>query len=190
MASRIIGAGLILAAFVFAAGARADEIRVPVLGHDVISSPEGERRILLQIGSLDALHGMAVGRAVLEVAVPMGLEAGVEQEVRAYPITTAWTPGSVDWTTGWSEPGGDFLAELCGRGIARRSADRSTFEVDLTSMVISILDGTEAFGLLVTVPPHDGIGFDGTAGEMLAGVLANAHLDVVCRSVRRPPSRS
>ena len=80
----------------------------PVRDVASISEPEsGATRLLFTADLAVPEEHVALRRALLRV--PVGSRESTEQMVlRVHPVTTAWSRGAVDWSSGWTRAGGDL----------------------------------------------------------------------------------
>jgi hypothetical protein len=113
-------------------------------------------------------------------------------ELRVYPVTTAWTQGSVDWDSGWENPGGDFDADLYSPARVDLRSRTGILVFDLTVALKEIVEGgMDDYGFLVSVRPSEA---DGIAADDLAIFqnLGSAGLDVSYHTLvsRSPRARA
>ena len=180
--------GLAVALMGLATASGAATWTATVTGHDHITGPQGQQRILLQLAGPQNVEDMAIERAVLQLPVPAAAPTGLE--LRLYPILTNWSPGTVDWTAGWNEPGGDIDRESYGRTVIASRHRGGTVEVDVTALLLSIRGGDPTFGLMLTAPVERAEGLPPAARQALQGLLEGTTLEVSYRTSRRPGSRT
>ena len=176
----------ILGAAAIVAPSSAETRSVVVSDVDFIVSEAGRGRILLKFPSLHGLENVAIAEAKLRIPVPtVAPEEGLE--IRVHPITRSWTPGAVDWTTGWTRPGGDFHDEIYGNSEFKSAGGRLTSDVDVTTIVLEMIAGRETHGFILTVPQHRGEGFSDVNRERLVQALEGARLEIRYRNRILPP---
>jgi len=108
------------------------EITVGLRDYTPIENTKGEARLLFRHDAISLPPNAVLGSAVLEI--PYAAVASVKtQELVVYPVTTAWTPASADWSTGWSTVGGDVDETLGSRADIDLS-QAGTATIDVTSM--------------------------------------------------------
>jgi hypothetical protein len=150
----------------------------------VITNDAGEGRILIRTQDIGDMRSAVLGRATL--ILPAG--GNVEQRrlhVQVHPITRTWDAYGVDWNSGWSRPGGDYLDDVYARCTIDLAAAAGTIGIDVTNIVLEILDGSvEAHGFLLTVPPHDGNGLPPADLVRFQGVR-DGRLEISYRTVGR-----
>jgi hypothetical protein len=80
----------------------------------VMEHPTGEERdrVLLKFDFSSLPSTAAVDFALIRVVADIdSAENSVSSEVGCFLVTTDWSSGSVGWTGGWTNPGGDFGME-------------------------------------------------------------------------------
>lgn len=152
-----------------------------------IDDGEGHSRILLPWAAPTEDENVTVSRAIFH------FEVGGETEerllrVRLYPITSAWTPETVDWANGWSSPGGDIDEEVWCHATIELERGSHTFAFDVTNVVKEVMEeGYEPYGFLITSEPSEGIGLqEGDLGRF--SEIADGSLEVSWRRVPPKPS--
>ena len=152
----------------------------------VIDNGEGIHRCLFKAEGLGNLQSVAISHAQLEFDIP-GQVVDRRLHLRICPVTTPWSPASVDWTSGWRHPGGDFDADLSclARIDLSRTGRKAVF--DLTPILREWLDsGAQYQGFILTTQERDGEGIEGDDMSRLEG-LQNASVTVSYRKVLRVP---
>jgi hypothetical protein len=150
----------ILLAGVLALAATAHAGTVVLSKADVgyVGSPEPpyEGRYLVRFGLPELLSRCTVELAILELRAPVTCPEGTGGvAVDVFPLTGEWDAATVDWSEGWSTPGGDFDMSLHG-GWEARPGEHSLMRFDVTDMVVAWASGKlENMGLLVTAEPGD-----------------------------------
>lgn len=105
---------LALAALLLARPAVADEVVRGVKDIATITDESGVSRLLFRLdGGID-VPNFAIERATLDVGL-VGEREDRGFSLQILPVTTAWNRDAVDWTTGWTRPGGDFEDDLYAR---------------------------------------------------------------------------
>jgi len=143
-----------------ASNAGAQWLELPISDVRVLSDGIGHVRILLGTGDLATLEGKFVEAALLTVPVD-GEAFPRDLDLRVFPVTQAWEGGPVDWTTPWSEPGGDFdERRMCAEQVS--AGRRSTaLQVNVSPIIREMVHGSiESHGFLLGVARHHGAGFD------------------------------
>jgi hypothetical protein len=134
----------------------ADEVIIPVGDVAVLRDPEGGGfRVLVTFPGLDAYVGRELHFARL-VLPPFQVTDLVTLE--AYPVTTAWTRGTVSWDSPWTQPGGDYDPNR--RADVRVHPDRDPERPVWLSVTRHIYAFTEIgernYGLLIRPPSYVG----------------------------------
>lgn len=175
----------LVSVFLLSSLVTADRSRSLVEDVAVIQNGEGAARVLFRSPETLARDGIAIRRATLTIPISGPSEARA-LHFEIHPVTANWDPRNVDWTTGWSRPGGDFDDQLLA--LTRVELDRgaTTATLDVTFLVKEIVQaGMTADGFILTVVPQDGDGIRTEDLPRLAG-LAEAALAV---SYIKMPSR-
>lgn len=178
-----------LTSLLCAAPARAEEMSLPVELAKTIDNGDGAHRVLLRIGELYRLEGIAIASATLTFPSARA-EGDLERELalQVFPITRSWDE-TVTWDSGWDRPGGDFDEHLYARRDVQPEEEvDETFEIDVGSILWEIQQGTDFHGFLVSVAPYHGIGIEAADLGRFAG-LSQATVEVVYRGRRAAPSR-
>jgi hypothetical protein len=149
-------------------------------------SPIQKGRVLFNLPVSSLPQNARIERATLTAS----LSGSAEEKtliLQIHPITTAWNPADVDWDSGWNTPGGDVDLELYAREEVDLSDGAASLAIDLTHLMKEILEeGLTAHGLLVTVPPYMGEGFEAGDLQRLSNI-SSASLDLVQRTYSAPP---
>jgi hypothetical protein len=150
-----------------------------------ITDESGVARVLFRLdGSID-LPNIAIERATLDLSlVGDAQERGLRLQI--HPVTRSWNRSSVDWTTGWTRPGGDFEDDLYGRAEVHfdRGATHGSF--DLTTPLKEVIEaGMDADGFILTLSPTDGRGIPADALSRFADL---DEATVTIRYKRIPPA--
>ena len=180
---RIVWMSVFVASTVFAEG------RVGTLSDvAVIQNGHGFARVLFRAGGLADLGNVAISGATLRIST-VGVPQNRAFELRVHPVTRAWNPASVEWTRGWTRPGGDFDDELLSMARLDLRGGAAEVAFDVTGLMKEILEsGMDAHGFILTVAPEEGVGLRLEDLPRFAG-LATASLDVRYRKMPPPPSR-
>ena len=94
----------------WAAPVLAEDVSRPITDVSTIAD-RGAVRVLFKTGAPVEAGALAVEQATITFPVAGELDRR-RIELRVHPVTTPWEPGTVDWNSGWSRPGGDFDDEL------------------------------------------------------------------------------
>jgi len=176
--------GIAVAALLIAGPAGAEKLSRAVVDVDSIEHESGVGRILFRADLNTGDENVAVRRVLLRV--PLGeLELSRDMTLRVHPVTTVWTRGNVDWSTGWTRPGGDF--DDLSRGRAEvSSGSRGEMIFDITLLAEEIIGhGAPNRGFILTIAPDQGLGLP--AADLLAlRSLSGATVQIEYR--RRPPT--
>jgi hypothetical protein len=161
--------------------ASAREQRGGVTDVAVIANARGESRILFRTDGLTLPEeNLAIERALVKFSL-QGEAADRRSQIRICPVTTDWSPASVDWDTGWDRPGGDFNEEVYTRVALEYSRGAHDVTADVTTLLKEIHEeGMEAYGFIVSVQPFEGEGIHLEDVDRFEG-LASADLDVSYR---------
>jgi len=174
-----------LAGLMVAHASVADEITLGVKDVATITDENGVGRMLFRLdGSIEA-STVAIERAILDVSLS-GESENRGFRLQIHPVTREWNRASVDWTTGWTRPGGDFEDDLYGRAQVHfgQGATRGTF--DLTTALKEVVEaGMEADGFILTLSPVEGHGIPADALDRFAD-LEDATVKI--RYKRIPPA--
>jgi hypothetical protein len=148
----------------------------------------GAARLLFKSAAPIELSNVAIREARLSFPVVGALEDR-RIALKVHPVTTAWTPGAVDWNTGWSRPGGDFDDLLYSRSELDLARGAGTVSFDLTAVLKEIVEeGAFADGFIVTIDPEEGEGIRAQDLPRL-GALGTANLEIKYRQVPPRPIR-
>jgi hypothetical protein len=165
--------------------ARAEKSTGGVVDVASIEDGEGNARILCHwSAAIDAEH-FAIGRAYMKFDVSGEAE---ERSIRLrfHPVTSPWSAADVAWSSGWSEPGGDFDGAAMSTADIDLAKGSSTVFVSVTEIMKELEEGDASNGFLVTVDPADGIGLKEEDLPRFDG-LASASLEVSWRRVPAKP---
>jgi hypothetical protein len=180
--------GMIAVALLMATPTLADRATRTI--HDVatIDNGSGRARILFRIGDLSELGPIVVKHATLRI--PLSGDAVARSlDLRVHNLTTDWNPGSVDWSSGWTRPGGDLEDGVYGGTRVELSRGATTANVDVSSLLKDTYEmGIRSFGLLLTADTNYVDGLDTEDVSRFANLSA-AVLDVDYLRVSRSPSR-
>jgi len=154
----------------------------------VIDDGEGVNRCLFKAEGLRNLDSVAISHARISFDVS-GQMTDRALYLRICPVTRNWSAASVDWTTGWSRPGGDFEEDLAADAAIDLSRTGRKAVFDVTPIVKEWLEsGQEFYGFILTTQVRDGDGVRTEDLSRLSG-LQNASLEVNYRKVLRPHRR-
>jgi hypothetical protein len=156
--------------------------------HDLsyIHNGRGESRILFRLGDLSDLGHFVVTSAVLSFPVTGAAEERT-LALRIHNVSTDWNAGSVDWTSGWTRPGGDFDEDVFAPVSLDLSRGSSTASMDVSGLLKETYEAGEVpKGYLVTVASRDAEGIVTADLSRLTG-LATATLTVDYLRVPRSP---
>jgi hypothetical protein len=99
-------------------------------------------------------------------------------------VTANWNPLTVDWTTSWTRPGGDFDDELYARTRVDLARGATTATLDVTTIVKEVVEaGMSADGFILSVVPREG---DGICVEDLARLAGLASATLAVSYVKMP----
>jgi len=152
----------------------------------LIQSPAGGgSRVLLSFSGLTALQGVTVFSARLEIP---GIAAADPFAVELYPVTTAWTSGSVSWGSPWRAAGGDFdPTHVAYTRIAAGDGGGGPIRLNVSMAVRQMInEGAANNGFLLMPALHVGgegapaAGFASAVAAALAGT-SEIKLVVFCR---------
>jgi hypothetical protein len=153
----------LVALMVASSPATADEVTLNVKDVATITDDSGVSRILFRVDGAEALSGIAIARAILDVGLT-GESEDRAFRLQIHPVTTQWVHGSVDWGTGWSRPGGDFEDDLYGRASVHFGGGTTHGLFDLTTPLKEIVEsGMVADGFILTLAPVEGRGIPSDA---------------------------
>jgi hypothetical protein len=190
---RLIGVAAVLAVVLASAGVVESRDRTHAISDvTTIENEAGASRILFRVNDLDRLRHSLTRRAQLRIPFTLGATDERTLELRVYPVTTAWTQGSVAWDTGWENPGGDFDADLYSPAKVDLRRRTGALVFDLTVALKEIVEGgMDDHGFLVSVRPSEA---DGIAADDLAIFqnLGSSGLDVSYQTLvsRSPRARA
>ena len=156
--------------------------------HDLsyIDNGRGESRILFRLGDLSDLGHFVVTSAVLAFPVS-GTAVERSLDLRIHNVSSDWNTGSVDWTSGWTRPGGDFDDDVFARLSLDLSRGSSSASVDVSGLLKETYEAGEVpKGYLVTVASRDAEGIATADLSRFTG-LATATLTVDYVRVPRSP---
>ena len=120
----------------------------------VIRDPEvpDDARVLVRFEVPSEVRGARVDLAVLELQADIAAPDSVPGIfLDAFPLTTEWGSGTVDWREGWETPGGDMDGTVHASWIAE-VGEQAMLRFDLTDMLQGWSSGArENHGLTVRV---------------------------------------
>ncbi len=124
-----------------------------------IEDGEGHGRVLFLCDDLAPMENVAIWKAMLR----FDLQGAPEDRTLAlviHPITRPWNPGTVDWETGWTRPGGDFDEELFARAELDLGRGSGRYSIDVTALAKEIVESEYVcHGFLATIDRSEGVGF-------------------------------
>lgn len=85
--------------------------RIDVGQLTTITSPSGDQTRTLLKFDLDGVQGANVDYAAIDLQFAVPLDSADHYMVAIYPMSTSWTE-SVDWSTSFDSPGGDFADDV------------------------------------------------------------------------------
>jgi hypothetical protein len=165
---------MIVAGLFLAGSAAAEELSTPLVGAQLLTSPEGTVRVVLPCSAPVLTGHLSLGDVWLALpGLPLSTTRDLRVQVRA--ISEPWTPG------------GEIPVheDLVGRlDLAAGAPARG---IDMTNVVRGVLSGAELHGLLVTVPEGTGSGFRAEDGPLLLAAFQQAVLEISYRRIPPPP---
>jgi hypothetical protein len=180
--------GMIAVALLMATPTLADRATRTI--HDVatIDNGSGRARILFRIGDLSDLGPIVIKHATLRI--PLSGDAVARSlDLRVHNLMADWSPGSVERSSGWTRPGGDFEDGVYGGTSVELSRGATTANVDVSSLLKDTYEmGIRSFGLLLTADTNYVDGLDTEDVSRFAN-LGPAVLDVDYVRVSRSPHR-
>jgi hypothetical protein len=149
---------LLVAALVLARPAVADEVVRGAKDVVTITDEAGVSRVLFRLdGGID-VPNFAIERATLDLGL-VGEHEDRGLALQIHPVTTPWHRGSVDWTSGWTRPGGDFEDDLYAKARVHFGGGDTRGMFDLTVPLKEVLEvGMPADGFILTLAPVEGRG--------------------------------
>ena len=140
----------------------------------VITSEEGESRVLMGFSGVRVVQEEWVSRASLEIGLPGATPTdGFAVEVDL--LGTAWD-GTATWTSPWRVPGGDLEGREDGESALRGGRTATHLSLDVTNQIRAIVDGEVASNGMVLMPANArDEGFSADELEIL-GTLGDATL--------------
>lgn len=164
------------AGVLLASSAAAEDLAVPLMGVELVTSPDGSVRLVLP-ASAPVLSGhISLGDARLSLlGLPLSATRDLRIHVRA--VRGPWAPG------------GDIPVHEGLVGRLNLPAGAAATGIDVTNLVRGVLSGAELYGLLVTVPEGSGTGFEGADVPLLLAAFQQAVLEISYRRIPPPPRR-
>jgi hypothetical protein len=152
-----------IAALVLVQSSSADEATRGLKDIATITDESGVSRMLFRLdGGIDVPH-FAIERATLDLGL-VGESEDRGFTLRIHPVTTEWLRGAVNWTTGWTRPGGDFEEDLYSRSRVHFGSGSTHGVFDFTVPLKQVLEmGMPADGFILTLSPIDGRGIPSDA---------------------------
>lgn len=151
-----------------------------------IEDGEGNARFLVNFNPAIAAEHYVIRQAVLKFDLA-GEQDDRSISLNVHPVTSAWNSGSVNWTSGWRTPGGDFDENMVAKAEIPLARGAGPVAVDITRAMKEILENGEPWnGIIVTRDPGDGIGID-TDDLSRFSNLSNATIDMSWRKVPQKP---
>ena len=150
--------------------ASADEVVRGVKDVATITDEAGVSRLLFRLdGGIDVPH-FAIERATLDLGL-VGEREDRGFALQIHPVTREWNRESVDWTTGWTRPGGDFEDDLYAKSRVHFGGGDTHGLFDLTVPLKEVLEvGMPADGFILTLSPIDGRGIPADALSRFANI--------------------
>lgn len=155
-----------------------DTARINVQSTLQIENERGESRILLVFENREIPTAAGISSAILRA--PLGAPIPTDSlwvcpEVVCFPVTTRWSPESVDWTRGWETPGGDFDSGIRARGRLGCRSDEGEETTELTLDVTALLKetiGSDGFGngFLITRGGTESRNLDAVEASLLSRI--------------------
>lgn len=145
-----------------------------------IDDGSGESRVLFRAAPFSLPSNAVISRATLTfstTASPTRERIGLQ----VHPVAAVWDPATVDWSTAWSRPGGDYEEDFFG--LSSVTLDRAgTASIDVTSVLKQVLEeGMFADGFILTVP---GYGTRGLPSETVSRLnVSGGSLSIAYRRV-------
>jgi len=162
---------LVTALFMTAAPiAFADEVVRGVKDVATITDELGVSRMLFRLdGGID-VPSFAIERATLDLGL-VGEREDRSFALQIHPVTREWNRESVDWTTGWTRPGGDFEDDLYAKSRVHFGGGDTRGIFDLTVPLKEVLEvGVPADGFILTLSPIEGRGIPAEALSRFANL--------------------
>lgn len=187
--ARVLPLALVVLLATFPRPATAERLDGSVSDMTTITHPTtGIGRVVFHADLSVAEEHVAVRRAFIRVP-RTSLTVSEDMTLRIFPVTTAWSRGSVGWASGWSQEGGDFDPDLHARAeVPATGSDEIVF--DITMLAKEILEhGADNLGFLVSMDPKRG---EGLPAEDIEGwdELSGVEVEVQYRRVPRASARS
>jgi hypothetical protein len=136
---------------------QAERLSRPATDAYTITHESGVGRLLFHVSMTAPEENVIVRRALLRVPLN-SIEFSEGMTLRVHPVTTAWSPGQVSWTTGWSREGGDFDDRLRARAEVSSESDGEAI-FDITVIAKEMLEHRMSnYGFILTVDPAEGLG--------------------------------
>lgn len=111
-------------------------------------------RLLFKFDLLEQLNGVAIDYAELRFTATPDTGESYICLMGVFPVTKTWNSADLSWSSGWSNPGGDYVDTIYSSCLIRTSTDRLT-RVDITHIVRMWVDSTLANHGVILMPLED-----------------------------------
>jgi hypothetical protein len=150
----VVVIGVMSLGLLFLVGGSACALQVVLTAEDiaVVENPSdtSEERVIIRYDMPEILAESEIFYAQLTAKVNVTVGTEGIAEVELMPITTQWQPGSVTWSSPWSEPGGDVDTSM-RRSFLVREGTRQV-RIDVTDLVIEWVSCERANTGLIVKP--------------------------------------
>jgi hypothetical protein len=134
----------------------AGEITLPITGHALISNGSGPARILINVPLPQEVNDSNLVFAELTFPITPQLACDSILRIDCYPVTSAWTPQNVGWSSPWQNAGGDYDTSAAPILFAASESSTQQAYFDLTRVIISWLRNTrQNHGLIFMIPTQN-----------------------------------
>ena len=131
----------------------AREITLPITGHALISNGSGPVRILINVPLPQGVNDSNLVFAELTIPITPQLAGDSILRIDCYPVTSAWTPQNVGWSSPWQRAGGDYDTSASPILFATTNAASDKAYFDLTRVIKSWLcNMRQNHGLIFMIP--------------------------------------
>jgi hypothetical protein len=147
---------MILFLLVLCAGANSAYWESSVAQVGTLSPSQGSDygRLLFKFDLPEQLNGAIIDYAELRFTATPDTASGYICLMGAFPMTKSWQTGTLSWSEGWTEAGGDYTDTIYSTGVIRTSTDRLS-RMDITDIVQMWVDSTLVNHGVILMPLED-----------------------------------
>jgi hypothetical protein len=115
-------------------------------------------RLLFKFDLPEQVNGAFIDYAELRFTATPDTGSSYICLMGVFPVATSWESANLSWSSGWSNPGGDYIDTIYSSCVIRTSTDRLT-RADITEIVQMWVDSTLTNNGVILMPLEDGSRF-------------------------------